>query len=110
MMTSPSTHHLGCLGGRRGKSLAHLRAPMEELGRRGIDQIARVVEQIKTNPDSRRMIVSAWNVSDLEEMALLLATHSFNSMSATVAWIASCINALPMSRLGFPLISRVMHC
>ena len=79
-------------------------------GGEGIDQIARVVEQIKTNPDSRRMIVSAWNVSDLEEMALLLATHSFNSMSATVAWIASCINALPMSRLGFPLISRVMHC
>lgn len=37
---------------------------------RHIDQITQVVNQIKTNPDSRRMIVSAWNVGEIDKMKL----------------------------------------
>jgi thymidylate synthase len=37
---------------------------------RHIDQISQVLEQLRTNPDSRRLVVSAWNVGEIENMAL----------------------------------------
>lgn len=56
----------GDLGPVYGKQWRSWRTP----GGDSIDQIAGVVEQIKRNPDSRRLIVSAWNVAELDQMAL----------------------------------------
>jgi thymidylate synthase len=54
---------LGPVYGRQWRSWA---AP----GGRTIDQISEVIEALKTNPDSRRMVVSAWNPADIPDMAL----------------------------------------
>ena len=56
----------GDLGPVYGKQWRSWSTPSGEV----IDQISRAVELIKTNPDSRRIIVNAWNVGELSEMAL----------------------------------------
>lgn len=44
---------------------------------KSIDQITELIEQIKSNPDSRRLIVNAWNVGELEQMALPPCHYAF---------------------------------
>ncbi len=48
----------------------------------GIDQIARVIYQLKNNPDDRRILVSAWNVAEIDEMALPPCHSLFQFWSA----------------------------
>lgn len=57
----------GDLGPVYGKQWRSWEGPNGEV----IDQITDVIKQIKTNPDSRRLIVNAWNVADLPKMALM---------------------------------------
>lgn len=56
----------GTLGNVYGKQWRHWEGPDGKI----VDQLMNVVEQIKSNPDSRRHIVSAWNPSEIETMAL----------------------------------------
>jgi len=59
----PDTGELGPIYGKQWRSW-----PSPEGG--DIDQISQVIEMIRTNPDSRRLIVSAWNVGQIDQMAL----------------------------------------
>jgi thymidylate synthase len=56
--------------GNLGKVYGHQWRSWQGADGKIIDQITQVVHQIKNNPDSRRMIVSAWNVADIDTMAL----------------------------------------
>ena len=67
-----------------------------------IDQISDVIEQIRTNPDSRRLIVSAWNVADLPAMALPPCHLLFQFYVAEGGFRARCISAVPTCFLGVP--------
>ena len=49
----------------------------DEFGNKGIDQISELIKQIKDNPDSRRLLVSAWNASDLPHQVLPPCHYGF---------------------------------
>ncbi len=68
--------NLGPVYGSQWRGWKAYKGDMGSITHSHIDQIENVIEQIKTNPDSRRLIVSAWNVGEIEQMALP-PCHSF---------------------------------
>ena len=64
---------------------------------RVIDQIDNAIKLIKHNPDSRRIIVSAWNVGELDEMALM-PCHAFFQFYVSTPRCKSCCSSFAFSR------------
>ncbi len=74
-----------------------------------IDQITRAVEDIRNNPDSRRIIVSSWNVADLDRMNLPPCHAFFQFYVAEENCRASSISAAATAFLACRSISRAMR-
>jgi thymidylate synthase len=66
---------LGPIYGKQWRSWNHLTNEFE--GYDGIDQIQNLINNLKTNPDSRRLMVNAWNVSELDQMVLPPCHYGF---------------------------------
>lgn len=69
-------------------SAGHWNSETNSLGKdwTGINQVQNVIDTLKTNPDSRRMIVSAWNVGELDEMALMPCHAFFQFYTRELTW------------------------
>lgn len=80
-----------------------------------IDQISQVIKEIRTNPDSRRLIVSAWNVGELDKMALA-PCHAFFQFYVAAGKLscqlyqrsADTLIGLPYNLLSYSLLTHMV--
>jgi len=56
------------------------------LGEKVVDQIANLINDLKTNPDSRRLMVNAWNVGELDQMTLPPCHYGFQVYTRELSW------------------------
>jgi thymidylate synthase len=82
---------------------------------RSIDQISQIISQIKNNPDSRRLIVSAWNVGELDEMALAPchAIFQFYVVEGKLSCLlfqrsADCFLGVPYNLMSYALLTHMV--
>jgi thymidylate synthase len=82
---------------------------------RAIDQISQVMAQIKTNPDSRRLLVSAWNVGEVQDMALppchlLFQFYVANRRLSCQLYMRSidCFLGLPFNIASYALLTHLI--
>jgi thymidylate synthase len=54
--------------------------------KQGLDQIQNLINDLKTNPDSRRLMVNAWNVGELDQMVLPPCHYSFQVYTRELTW------------------------
>ncbi len=57
-----------------------------EFGNKGIDQIQNLINDLKTNPDSRRLMVNAWNVGEIDQMVLPPCHYGFQVYTRELTW------------------------
>lgn len=108
----PQTGELGPVYGVQWRSWS---APTADDPNRTIDQISNVLELIKTNPDSRRMIVTAWNPAEVENMALppchaLFQFYVSNGKLSCQLYQRSCdmFLGVPFNIASYSLLTRML--